>query len=153
MLWEEERVRAESEILNESEFRCYASDIDPKVLAIAKENAKRAGVENYIKFFVKNALDIKKEDCRGTIVCNPPYGERLMTPEEVRRLYIGMGKTFSALAPWQIYILTSSEELERLYGRRADKIRKLYNGMIPCRLYQYFKPALPNRRAETRGKK
>lgn len=153
VLWEEERARAESEILNESEFRCYASDIDPKVLAIAKENAKRAGVENYIKFFVKNALDIKKEDCRGTIVCNPPYGERLMTPEEVRRLYIGMGKTFSALAPWQIYILTSSEELERLYGRRADKIRKLYNGMIPCRLYQYFKPALPDRRAETRGKK
>ena len=152
-LWEEERARAESEICHDSSFRCYASDIDPKVLAIAKENAKRAGVDKHIKFFVKNALDIKKEDCRGTIVCNPPYGERLMTPEEVRRLYIGMGKTFAALEPWQIYILTSSEELERLYGRRADKIRKLYNGMIPCRLYQYFKPVAADRRAEKWGKK
>ena len=76
-----------------------------------------------------------------------------MTPEEVRKLYIGMGKTFSALSPWQIYILTSSEELERLYGRRADKIRKLYNGMIPCRLYQYFKPAMAARNVETRGRK
>ena len=140
-LWEEERARAESEIRTDSAFRCYASDIDPKVLAIAKENAKRAGVDKHIKFFVKNALAIQKEDCRGTIVCNPPYGERLMTPDEVRRLYVAMGKTFAALEPWQIYILTSSEELERLYGRRADKIRKLYNGMIPCRLYQYFKPA------------
>ena len=154
-LWEEERERARNEIRTDSAFRCYASDIDPKVLAIAKENAKRAGVEDHIKFFVKNALDIKKEDCRGTIVCNPPYGERLMTPDEVRRLYIGMGKTFSSLEPWQIYILTSSEELERLYGRRADKIRKLYNGMIPCRLYQYFKPSAAERdhRAEKWGKK
>lgn len=113
-LWEEERARAASEIITDSAFRSYASDIDPKVLEIAKGNAKRAGVEKQIKFFVKNALSIKKEDCRGTVVCNPPYGERLMTPEEVRRLYIGMGKTFSALEPWQIYILTSSEELERL---------------------------------------
>ena len=98
-----------------------------------------------IRFFVKNALDIRKENRRGTIVCNPPYGERLMTPEQVRALYRDMGKTFSALEPWQIYILTSSEEFERLYGRRADKVRKLYNGMIPCRLYQYFKPVAGKR--------
>ena len=152
-IWREERERAESEIRHDSAFRCYASDIDPKVLEIAKENAKRAGVNWQIKFFVKNALSIKKEDCRGTIVCNPPYGERLMTPQEVRRLYTEMGKTFSNLAPWQVYILTSSEELERLYGRRADKIRKLYNGMIPCRLYQYFKPVTGDRSGvEKRGK-
>ena len=63
-----------------------------------------------------------------------------MTPESVRELYRKMGKVLDGLSPWQIYILTSSEELERLYGRRADKVRKLYNGMIPCFLYQYFKP-------------
>ena len=108
---------------------------------MAKENARRAGVDGYIRFFEQDALTVKKEDRRGTIVCNPPYGERLMTPDEVRELYRKMGKTFSELSPWQIYILTSSEELERLYGRRADKVRKLYNGMIPCYLYQYFKPA------------
>lgn len=144
-VWHDERVRARSEILVDSGFEAYASDIDPEVLAVAKENAERAGVDNRIRFFVKNALDIRKENRRGTIVCNPPYGERLMTPEQVRALYRDMGKTFSALEPWQIYILTSSEEFERLYGRRADKVRKLYNGMIPCRLYQYFKPVAGKR--------
>ncbi len=144
-VWHDERVRARSEILVDSGFEAYASDIDPEVLAVAKENAERAGVDDRIKFFVKNALDIRKENRRGTIVCNPPYGERLMTPEQVRALYRNMGKTFSALEPWQIYILTSSEEFERLYGRRADKVRKLYNGMIPCRLYQYFKPVAGKR--------
>ena len=144
-VWHDERVRARSEILVDSGFEAYASDIDPEVLAVAKENAERAGVDDRIKFFVKNALDIRKENRRGTIVCNPPYGERLMTPEQVRSLYRDMGKTFAALEPWQIYILTSSEEFERLYGRRADKVRKLYNGMIPCRLYQYFKPVAGKR--------
>lgn len=144
-VWHDERVRARSEILVDSGFEAYASDIDPEVLAVAKGNAERAGVDDRIKFFVKNALDIRKENRRGTIVCNPPYGERLMTPEQVRALYRDMGKTFSALEPWQIYILTSSEEFERLYGRRADKVRKLYNGMIPCRLYQYFKPVAGKR--------
>ena len=144
-VWHDERVRARSEILVDSGFEAYASDIDPEVLAVAKGNAERAGVDDRIRFFVKNALDIRKENRRGTIVCNPPYGERLMTPEQVRALYRDMGKTFSALEPWQIYILTSSEEFERLYGRRADKVRKLYNGMIPCRLYQYFKPVAGKR--------
>ena len=144
-VWHDERVRARSEILVDSGFEAYASDIDPEVLAVAKENAERAGVDDRIRFFVKNALDIRKENRRGTIVCNPPYGERLMTPEQVRALYRDMGKTFSALEPWQIYILTSSEEFEHLYGRRADKVRKLYNGMIPCRLYQYFKPVAGKR--------
>ena len=144
-VWHDERVRARSEILVDSGFEAYASDIDPEVLAVAKENAERAGVDDRIRFFVKNALDIRKENRRGTIVCNPPYGERLMTPEQVRSLYRDMGKTFAALEPWQIYILTSSEEFERLYGRRADKVRKLYNGMIPCRLYQYFKPVAGKR--------
>ena len=64
-----------------------------------------------------------------------------MTPREVEALYREMGKTFAALEPWQIYVLTSAENFERLYGRRADKIRKLYNGMLPCSLYQFFKPA------------
>lgn len=138
--WLGERERAESEIIRDSNFEVYASDIDPEILSVARENAKRAGVDKHIRFFVKNALDIQKEDRRGTIVCNPPYGERLLSPAEVRALYVEMGKTFSALCPWQIYILTSSEELERLYGKRADKTRKLYNGMIPCYLYQFFKP-------------
>lgn len=140
-LWQEERARARSEIVTDSVFEVYASDIDAHVLETAKENAKRAGVDGYIRFFVKDALTLKKEpERRGTIVCNPPYGERLMTPAEVQRLYRQMGRAFSELSPWQIYILTSEERFEYFYGRRADKVRKLYNGMIPCNLYQFFKP-------------
>ena len=135
----EEKERAYAMINYDSTFEAYASDIDGEVLEIAKQNAERAGVDDRIKFFKADARKIEKLDRRGTIVCNPPYGERLMTEREVERLYRDMGKAFSALAPWQIYILTSAENFQSLYGKRADKIRKLYNGMIPCSLYQYFK--------------
>ena len=87
-----------------------------------------------------DARKIEKPDRRGTLVCNPPYGERLMDEREVERLYKDMGRTFATFAHWQMYILTSDERFERLFGQRADKVRKLYNGMIPCNLYQYFKP-------------
>lgn len=138
-IWKDERARAMSEIRFDSEFEVWASDVDPKVLATAKENAERAGVEDRIRFFEADARTIEKPDRRGTIVCNPPYGERLMTLREAEQLYREMGKCFARFDPWQIYVLTSAENFERLYGRRADKVRKLYNGMIPCFLYQYFK--------------
>ena len=140
-IWQTEREKARAEIITDSCFEAYGSDIDAEVLEKAKENARRAGMDKHIKFFVADAKNIKKLDGRkGTVACNPPYGERLMTPEDVERLYRAMGKAFERLSPWQIYVLTSAENFERLYGRRADKVRKLYNGMIPCRLYQYFKP-------------
>lgn len=139
-LWKAERERAMSEIRFDSKFEVWASDIDPAVLEVAKENAERAGVDDRIKFFQKDATTIEKPDRRGTILCNPPYGERLMTVREAEELYRRMGRTLARFDPWQIYVLTSAENFERLYGRRADKIRKLYNGMIPCRLYQYFRP-------------
>lgn len=137
----EERAKAFAAIDQDSKFEVYASDIDESVLELARANAERAGVDDRIKIFASDARKINKLDRRGTIVCNPPYGERLMTEREVELLYRDMGRAFSELSPWQIYILTSAESFERLYGRRADKVRKLYNGMIPCSLYQYFKPA------------
>ena len=104
------------------------------------ENALRAGVEEYLNIFQADVRKIQKKDCRGTVVCNPPYGERLMTPAEAAQLYRDMGRAFADLAPWQIYIITSHPDFERCYGFKADKVRKLYNGMIPCSLYQYFRP-------------
>ncbi len=139
MIAKDERRRAMADINQDCTFEAYGSDIDASVLEIARENAARAGVADKIKFFEADARKIKKLDRRGTIVCNPPYGERLMTPREVERLYREMGQAFAALSPWQIYVLTSAENFEKCYGRRADKVRKLYNGMIPCNLYQYFK--------------
>ncbi len=142
-MWEKERKEARSKISSERNFEIYASDIDPEVLEFAKQNAIRAGVDGNIKFFVKDARTIDKLDRRGTVVCNPPYGERLLDGRDAEKLYRELGPVFAALEPWQIYIITSCENFERLYGRRADKVRKLYNGMIPCNLYQYFKPRSP----------
>ncbi len=139
-VWTSERERAAGLIKHDSLFEAYGSDIDKDVLIKAKENAKRAGVDGHIRFFEQDARKIVREEGRrGTVACNPPYGERLMTVSEAEALYRDIGKAFEGLAPWQIYVLTSAENFERLYGSRADKIRKLYNGMIPCRLYQYFK--------------
>ena len=138
--WKDARDVAETAIKKDAAFEVYASDIDENILDVVYENALRAGVEEYMNIFQADARKIEKLDRRGTVVCNPPYGERLMTPAEAEQLYRDMGRAFSRLAPWQIYIITSHPQFERLYGQKADKVRKLYNGMIPCFLYQYFKP-------------
>lgn len=138
-LWEDARAEAQDNIVRDSAFEAYASDIAPECVRIASESAARAGVAAHVKVFEANALDIETGDRRGTVVTNPPYGERLMQPEEAEALYRDMGRAFSRLGRWQIYVLTPCETFERLYGRRADKVRKLYNGMIPCLFYQYFK--------------
>ena len=119
-------------------FEAYASDINPETVEIAKENIRRAGLSDTVRAFVMDARKITREERRGTIVTNPPYGERLGTKEEAEALYREMGTAFRALAPWQVYVITSHAGFERFYGKRADKIRKLYNGMIPAYLYQYF---------------
>lgn len=139
-MWKDARDFAESAVKKDASFEVYASDIDENMLDVVYENALRAGVEEYMNIFQADARRIQKLDRRGTVVCNPPYGERLMTPAEAEQLYRDMGRAFSALAPWQIYIITSHPQFERLYGQKADKVRKLYNGMIPCFLYQYFRP-------------
>ena len=124
---------------HESEFEAYASDIDPDAVALAEKNAHLAGVSDSIKVFRTDARKISAEGRRGTIVTNPPYGERLGTHREAERLYREIGEHFQSLAPWQVYVITSHPSFERFYGKRADKVRKLYNGMLPCYLYQYFK--------------
>ncbi len=140
-LWKDARENAEAAIRQDSNFEVWASDIDEDILDVVYENALRAGVEEHLNIFSADVRKIQKpEGRRGTVVCNPPYGERLMTPTEAEQLYRDMGRAFASLAPWQIYIITSHPQFERFYGARADKIRKLYNGMIPCNLYQYFKP-------------
>ena len=140
-LWKDARDAAEAAIKKDAAFEVYASDIDEDILDTVYENALRAGVEEHMNIFCADVRKMQKiEGRRGTVVCNPPYGERLMTPAEAEQLYRDMGRAFSNLSPWQIYIITSHPQFERFYGMRADKIRKLYNGMIPCNLYQYFKP-------------
>ena len=136
-IWNDARTEAQDNIIK-SDFEAWGSDIDTEVLEIARENARRAKVSGSIRFFEADARKLVRPDRRGTIVCNPPYGERLMEISEVEKLYKEIGEVFRATSPWQVYVLTSHEGFEKLYGKRADKIRKLYNGMIPCNLYQYF---------------
>ena len=137
-LWRNAREEA---LDNQSDtaFEAYASDIDGECVKIAEANCRRAGVEKYVRCFRADARAMKPNGRRGTIVTNPPYGERLQTRDEAQALYRDMGKTFMAMAPWQAYVISSDPAFEKFYGKKADKVRKLYNGMIPCYLYQYFK--------------
>lgn len=138
-IWRDAFDEARSEIKPDAVFEAYASDIDPDCVRIARESAARAGVDKYVKAFSMDALTIETGGRRGTIVCNPPYGERLLDLERCEQLYRDMGQNWTRLGKWQIYVLCSHEGFERLYGRRADKVRKLYNGMIKCFYYQFFK--------------
>lgn len=137
-VWRDAREEAKASV-KKTQFEAYASDIDPDCVEIAKKTVRNAGMESTVKVFCRNALEITTEGRRGTIVCNPPYGERLLDVKEAEKLYCEMGRHFRTLEPWQIYVITNNESFERFYGRRADKKRKLYNGMIPCIYYQFFK--------------
>ena len=137
-LWRDAKEEA-LEGITPSEFEVYASDIDEDCVKLTKDNAYRAGVLNSLKVFKQDARRISAPGRRGTIVTNPPYGERIGTVAEVERLYRDIGVHFRSLAPWQVYVITSHDGFERLYGKKADKVKKLYNGMIPCYLYQFFK--------------
>ena len=138
-IWGDAKEEARSKIIRDSQFMAYASDINPECVEISTETAKHAGVYKNMKIFCQDALTIKTEGRRGTIVCNPPYGERLFSMKETELLYKKMGEHFKTLDRWQMYIITSHEEFCKLFGRKADKVRKLYNGMIPCYFYQFFK--------------
>lgn len=116
----------------------YASDIDKETVDLARENARIAGVSEHIEFECKDALKAYIDTPNGTIMCNPPYGERLGEIKECEQLYRDMGKAFSKFDNWAYYILAANEGFERLFGTKADKRRKVYNGMIRCNIYQYF---------------
>ena len=122
-----------------TKFEVFASDINKASVALTERNARGAGVSDVVRAFERDARKISADGRRGTIVTNPPYGERMGSAREVEALYRDIGVHFRSLSPWQVYIITSHPDFEKLYGRRADKVRKLYNGMIPCYLYQFFK--------------
>ncbi|MBE6955182.1 MAG: class I SAM-dependent RNA methyltransferase [Ruminococcaceae bacterium] len=118
-------------------YRIFASDNDPKSLSIAISNARKAGLSGMIHFADADALTRALPDKGGIIVCNPPYGERMMEQRSAQRLYQAFGRRMAPEKDWKQFIITSEPEFERYYGRRADKKRKLYNGMIQCSLYMY----------------
>ncbi|HAN20911.1 MAG: hypothetical protein A2Y15_02840 [Clostridiales bacterium GWF2_36_10] len=140
-VWEKVRTQARAAVIP-ANTKIYGYDIDRTSIETARRNASDAGVSSIILFEVRDIKDFRSpvEGARGTVITNPPYGERMGDLQSARSLLTLMGKVFSVQIPsWQLYIISSDEELERHFGRRSDKVRKLYNGMIKCGLYQYFK--------------
>ena len=122
------------------DYDIWGGDIDPKAVEIARSNAEKAGVEDLVRFETADALSFRRGEPYGRIVTNPPYGERIMEKREAEELYRGFGRTFSALpAGWTLTLLSSHTEFERTFGRRADRKRKLYNGMLKCDMFFYDK--------------
>ena len=119
-------------------YDIWGGDINPKAVRIARENAVKAGVEDLVRF---DAADVKKFRCQGEygqLVTNPPYGERLLEKEDAEALYRAFGEVYHCIPPrWRVLVLTSHPEFERFFGRKAEKRRKLYNGMIKCELFQF----------------
>ena len=136
-VWESAREEARS-LEYHGEYRILASDIDPKAVALSRENACRAGVEGDIVFSVADARRIEPVEGRSVIVCNPPYGERMLEKQSARELMRDFSAAARALSDCGQYIISSDADFERFYGRRADKKRKLYNGMLQCNLYMYY---------------
>ena len=119
-------------------YDIWGGDIDPKAVRIARENAVKAGVEDLVRFDVADAKDFRCQGEYGQIVTNPPYGERLLEVREAEALYRMFGEVCRGVPPrWRVLVLTSHPEFEKFFGRRAEKKRKLYNGMIKCELYQF----------------
>ena len=138
-IWKEEKERAISLEKVDTDFVGYGSDIDAEAIKIAIENASRLPIGKKLNFEKRDLKDFQKLSERGTVICNPPYGERLLDLQEAQRLYKEMGRVFDKAHGWSYYIITPDEEFEQCFGRKADKSRKLYNGMIKCRLHMYFK--------------
>ena len=137
-VWPQAREEARAREFH-GEYHIFASDIDPRAVAMARDNARRAGVDDCITFAVADAREFDRTTDRGVIVTNPPYGERLMEKREAEALYTAFGAAYAKTEHWRLYLLSSHTEFERAFGRPADKKRKLYNGTLRCDLFQYTK--------------
>ena len=138
-VWDEERRLAREAEKRDVPFRAYGSDIDEAALAAARANARRAGVEEYITFEKKDIREFAPVTEKATVIVNPPYGERLLDDQAAKALCRILGRQFTP-APGRSYtVITADEDFEKSFGRKADKRRKLYNGMIKCQAYMFFK--------------
>ena len=122
------------------DYHIWGGDVDPECVAISTANAERAGVSSCVTFETADARQFYRTG-GGIILSNPPYGERVMERADAERLYREFGAAAKKLPDWKMYILSSHADFERVFGRTADKKRKLYNGRIKCDLYMYTRGA------------
>ncbi len=145
-LWQDAQEEAEDLVNLEIETDIQGYDIDDHMVEIARENAKRAGVEKLIHFQRRDVARLSHPKKYGFIITNPPYGERLHDKEEMPALYRTIGERFRLLDTWSMYLISAYGNAEQDIGRKADKNRKIYNGMMKAYYYQFLGPKPPRAR-------
>ncbi len=146
-IWTQARQEAMDLVKKDAQMIIQGFDIDGDIIKAARQNAKLAGVEQFIHFQQKPLRELSSSKRYGFIITNPPYGERLEDKKELSALYKEMGQVFGALDSWSYYIITAYEEAQKYIGKQADKNRKIYNGMMKTYFYQYLGPKPPKQNA------
>lgn len=149
--WYDVIDEANDMITDDVEVDIQGYDVDPSVIKIARRNAREAGVDHMIHFQERDVKDLNHPKKYGFVITNPPYGERLEDKKDLPDLYRAFGESFRRLDAWSAYMITSYEEAERYFGRKADKNRKIYNGMLKTYYYQFLGPK-PPKRTDAKGK-
>lgn len=143
--WDDAYDEARSMVDMSVETHIYGYDIDEEMVRIAGQNAYLAGVEKLIHFEQRPVAKLASEDKYGFLITNPPYGERLEEKANIPPLYRKLGERFKALDTWSLYLITSYEDAQKDIGRKADKNRKIYNGMMKTYYYQFQGPKPPRK--------
>lgn len=147
-LWYDTVQEAQEMVDTDIEVDIQGYDLDGDVVKAARENAKRAGVEQLIHFQQRPVAELHHPKKYGFIITNPPYGERLEDKADLPELYTQIGNVYKGLDSWSLYMITSYEDAEKYIGRKADKNRKIYNGMLKTYFYQFMGPKPPKRKSE-----
>lgn len=143
--WYDVVDEANERIDDNIELDIQGYDIDNSVLKIARRNAEEAGVDHLIHFQKRDVKELRHPKKYGFVITNPPYGERLQDKADLPQLYQAFGASFRELDFWSAYMITSYEEAEKYFGRKADKNRKIYNGMLKTYFYQFLGPKPPKK--------
>ena len=144
--WYDAVTEANDLICNDVEMRIQGYDIDGDIVKAARANAELAGVAHMIHFQQRPVAELSHPKKYGFIITNPPYGERIEEKKNLPALYKTIGERFKVLDSWSMYLITAYEDAERYIGRKADKNRKIYNGMMKTYYYQFLGPKPPKRR-------
>ena len=135
-IWDDLRREAKEKEFN-GNYHILGSDNDPRCVSLSMANARKAGVADCIRFRDGDATKMSLPTDTGILVTNPPYGQRMLEQQSAQRLYAALGRHLKFANGWKKYIITSEPEFEHYFGKRADKKRKLYNGMLKCNYYMY----------------
>ncbi len=147
-VWNDAYEEARDLVIDVKETDIQGYDADPEVIKVARKNAADAGVEHLIHFQTRDVAALSHPKKYGFIITNPPYGERLMDKSKVGALYRVLGERYKSLDSWSMYIISSYEKAESDIGRKADKNRKIYNGMMKTYFYEFRGPKPPSRKKD-----